>query len=70
MKTLPLTLAMLTSCATTRYSNPTQQCIHEVCPRAAAFEETAPGTDAVYDDTDDTCLCIFKGGRIYVIPRK
>jgi hypothetical protein len=69
MKTLLFAL-FLAGCAHVRYASPVEQCRVDVCPKAAISEETSPGTKATYDDTDDTCICTFKDGRMYTTPRK
>ncbi len=69
MKSLVLVIALLSSCATVNMT-PIQQCLQRVCPEAAKLAEAPPGGRASYDETDDTCLCIFRDGRIYITRRQ
>ena len=66
-----LTLALfLASCATVPLKDPVGYCTKVTCPAAAIEQETSPGWTASYDPFDDTCLCTFRDGRLYITPRK
>lgn len=71
-----LSLLLLTSCSCSlslqvKNESPLTQCQKYYCHKAAEHEGVGlEENNCSYDDLDDTCICQFKNGKTYTVPRK